>query len=218
VTLPINKLPIDQLFFLIDFLGVFVGALGGALAAVRDTRYKYDLVGVTGLALASALGGGIVRDLILQQGPPLAFADVRYLVTALTGAVAGMIFASRIGKNTERAIIIVDAAALGLFAVSGSTRAINAGLRRLPALLLGGVTAVGGGSLRDVLSGRTPKIFERGELYAIAAVFGSAMFLVCDWIGLSRELSTLAGTLGGFGLRLLALRFHWETRSLRSEP
>jgi uncharacterized membrane protein YeiH len=55
-------------------------------------------------------------------------------------------------------------------------------------------------------------------LYAIAAVFGSAMFLVCDWIGLSRELSTLAGTLGGFGLRLLALRFHWETRSLRSEP
>lgn len=218
MTLPINKLPIDQLFFLIDFLGVFVGALGGALAAVRDTRYKYDLVGVTGLALASALGGGIVRDLILQQGPPLAFADVRYLVTALTGAVAGMIFASRIGKNTERAIIIVDAAALGLFAVSGSTRAINAGLRRLPALLLGGVTAVGGGSLRDVLSGRTPKIFERGELYAIAAVFGSAMFLVCDWIGLSRELSTLAGTLGGFGLRLLALRFHWETRSLRSEP
>ena len=215
--LPITKLPIDRLFFLIDFLGVFVGALGGALAAVRDTRYKYDLVGVTGLALASALGGGITRDLILQQGPPLAFADVRYLVTALAGAVVGMIFASRIGKNTERAIIIVDAAALGLFAVSGSTRAINAGLRRLPALLLGGVTAVGGGSLRDVLSGRTPKIFERGELYAIAAVFGSGMFLVCDLIGLSRELSTLAGTVGGFGLRLLALRFHWETRPLRNE-
>jgi uncharacterized membrane protein YeiH len=218
VNLPLNKLPIDQLFFLIDFLGVFVGALGGALAAVRDTRYKYDLVGVTGLALASALGGGITRDLILQQGPPLAFADVRYLITALAGAVAGMIFASRISKSTERAIIIIDAAALGLFAVSGSTRAINAGLRRLPALLLGGVTAVGGGSLRDVLSGRTPKIFERGELYAIAAVFGSAMFLFCDWVGLTREISTLAGTLGGFGLRLLALRFHWETRPLRSEP
>lgn len=217
MNLPIKKLPIDQLFFLIDFLGVFVGALGGALAAVRDTRYKYDLVGVTGLALASALGGGIVRDLILQQGPPLAFADVRYLITALAGAVAGMIFASRIGKSTERAIIIIDAAALGLFAVSGSTRAINAGLRRLPALLLGGVTAVGGGSLRDVLSGRTPKIFERGELYAIAAAFGAAMFLFCDWIGLSRELSTFAGTVGGFGLRLLALRFHWETRPLGSE-
>src|ERR1051326_3028761 len=118
MNLPIEKLPIDTLFSLIDFFGVFVGALGGALAAVRDTRYKYDLVGVTGLALASALGGGIMRDLILQKGPPLAFADARYLMVALAGAVIGMVFAQRIGKNTERALIFMDAAALGLFAVA----------------------------------------------------------------------------------------------------
>lgn len=217
MNLPINKLQIDKLFFVIDFLGVFVGALGGALAAVRDTQYKYDLVGVTGLALASALGGGVTRDLILQQGPPLAFVHSAYLITALAGAGVGMIFVSGIGKNTERAIIVVDAAALGLFAVAGSTRALNAGLHVLPALLLGGVTAVGGGSLRDVLSGRTPKIFERGELYAIAATFGSAMFLFCDWLGLDREISTLAGTISAFALRLLALRFHWETRQVRSQ-
>jgi uncharacterized membrane protein YeiH len=211
-------LPIDKLFSLIDFLGVFVGALGGALAAVRETRYKYDMVGVTGLAMASALGGGITRDLILQQGPPLAFVDVRYLIIALAGAVVGLIFASRIGRNTERVIIIIDAAALGLFAVAGSTRALNAGLRRLPALLLGVITAVGGGSIRDVLSGSTPKIFERGELYAIAAVFGAAAFLLCDLAGLSREVSTIAGSLCGFGLRVLALRFNWQTRPVRSEP
>ena len=217
MNLPINKLPNDQLFFIIDVLGVFVGALGGALAAIRDTRYRYDLVGVTGLALASALGGGVTRDLILQQGPPLAFVDVRYLMTALGGAIVSMIFASHIGRSTERAIIVIDAAALGLFAVSGSTRALNAGLRALPALLLGGVTAVGGGSIRDVLSGRTPKIFERGELYAIAAAFGSAAFLLCDRLGFSREISTLVGTLCGFGLRLLALRFHWQTRAVRSD-
>src|SRR5438445_2242932 len=144
--------PIDKLFSLIDFLGVFVGALGGALAAVRDTRYKYDLVGVSGLALASALGGGITRDLILQKGPPLAFADVRYLITALAGAVIGMLFAHRIGKNTERAVIFIDAAALGLFAVSGSTRALNNGMTILPAFLLGVTTAVGGGCIRDLLS------------------------------------------------------------------
>src|ERR1700747_3853450 len=105
---PVN-LPIDKLFSLIDLLGVFVGALGGALSAVRDTRYKYDLVGVTGLAFASALGGGITRDLILQKGPPLAFADARYLVIALAGAAIGMLFAQRIGKNTERAIVLIDA-------------------------------------------------------------------------------------------------------------
>jgi uncharacterized membrane protein YeiH len=211
------NLPIDKLFSLIDFMGVFVGALGGALAAVRDTRYKYDLVGVTGLALASALGGGITRDLVLQKGPPLAFADARYLITALAGAVIGMIFAQRIGANTERVLLFADAIALGLFAVAGSTRAINAGMTRLPALLLGATTAVGGGCIRDVLSGRTPKIFERGELYAIAAAFGSAAFLLCDALKFTREISTAAGTLCGFGLRLLAWRYHWETRSIRTE-
>ena len=210
-------LPIDRLFSLIDFLGVFVGALGGALAAFRDTRYKYDLVGVTGLALASALGGGVIRDIILQQGPPLAFADVRYLLTALGGALVGMVFASRIGKNTERALVVIDAATLGLFAVAGSTRAINAHLRRLPALLLGIVTAVGGGSLRDVLSGRTPKIFERGELYAIAAACGSTVFLVCDALGFSRTASTLIAILTAFGLRILSLRYQWQTRAVRPD-
>jgi uncharacterized membrane protein YeiH len=217
MNLAIQKLPIDQLFSLIDFFGVFVGALGGALAAVRDARYKYDLVGVTGLALASALGGGVTRDMIIQKGPPLAFADARYLIIALAGAVMGMLFAHRIGRNTERTIVFIDAAALGLFAVAGSTRAINAGLGWLPALLLGAITAVGGGCIRDVLSGRTPMIFERGELYAIAAAFGAAAFLVCDAFHLPREASTIAGTLCGFCLRLLALRYHWQTRSIRPE-
>jgi len=128
-----------------------------------------------------------------------------------------MVLAQKIGKNTERAIIFIDAAALGLFAVSGSTRALNAGMIRLPAFLLGVTTAVGGGCIRDVLSGRTPKIFERGELYAIAAAFGAAMFLVCDALKLPREASTIVGSACGFGLRLLALRYHWETRSIRTE-
>jgi uncharacterized membrane protein YeiH len=211
-------LPIDRLFFLIDFLAVFAGAMGGALGAVRDTRYRYDLVGVTGLALVAALGGGITRDIILERGTPLAFADPRYLVIALSGAIGGMIFASRIGRGTERALIVVDAAALGLFAVAGSTRALNAGLGWLPALLLGGVTAVGGGCLRDVLSGRTPRIFEGGELYALASVFGAAAFLLCDWLKLPRELSTIVGTLSAFALRLMSMRFHWETKALRKEP
>lgn len=210
-------LPIDRLFSLIDFLGVFVGALGGALAAVRDTRYRFDLVGVIGLALVAALGGGITRDIILQHGPPLAFADARYLLVALGGAVVGLVFASRISGGLERGIVVVDAIALGLFAVAGSTRAINAQLGFLPALLLGCVTAVGGGSLRDVLSGRTPKVFERGELYAIAAAFGASAFLLCDHLHFNRSASTLVGTLCGFGLRMLSLRYQWKTKSVRAE-
>lgn len=217
-TATINAVPVplSKLFFIIEFLAVFAGALGGALAAVRDVRYKYDLVGVTGLALVSALGGGITRDLILQHGPPLAFADARYLAVALAGAITGMVSASRVGRNTERAIIFVDAAALGLFAVAGSTRALDAGLGSLSAFLLGGITAVGGGVIRDVLSGLSPRIFERGEIYAIAAGFGAATFLLCDYFRLPRETSTIIGSLGGFTLRLLALRFHWRTRAVRS--
>jgi uncharacterized membrane protein YeiH len=209
--------PIDKLFSLIDFLSVFVGAAGGSLAAVRDTRYRFDLVGVTGLAVVAALGGGITRDIILQKGPPLAFANPLYLILALGGAVTGMIFASRIGRNLERALICMDAAALGLFAVAGTNRALDAGLQWLPALFLGGVTAVGGGCLRDVLSGRSPKIFERGELYAIAAVFGAATFLLCERAGFGRHISTLVGALCGFELRLLSWRYHWHTRQVRKE-
>ncbi len=230
-------LQIDRLFEIIDFLAVFVGALGGALSAVRETRYKYDFVGVMGLAFASALGGGITRDLILQKGPPLAFVDVRYLLAALAGAAVGLIFssqlgtssngasgvgvsgvgASKIGRKTERMIVVIDAAALGLFAVAGCTRALEAGLLRLPAFLLGGVTAVGGGCIRDVLSGRTPQIFELGELNAVAAAFAAAMFLVCYSLHFSQEISTIVGALCGFSLRLLALRFKWKTRPVRRE-
>ena len=210
-------LSIEKIFSLIDFLGVFFGALGGALAAVRDTRYRYDLVGVTGLAMVSALGGGITRDLVLQKGAPLAFADARYLMIALGGAALGMLFARHAGGNTDRAIIFMDAVAIGLFAVAGSTRAINSGMTWLPALLLGVTTAVGGGCIRDVLSGRTPRIFERGEFYAVAAAFAAAAFLACDAMHFPRQISTVLGVVAGFGLRILALRFHWETRSIRTE-
>ncbi len=217
MAIPGVPLQIGKLFLLIDFSAVFFGAVGGALVAVRDTRYRFDLVGVTGLAITSALGGGITRDIILQHGPPLAFSDVRYLLLALAGALTGMLFASRIGRGVERLIVGIDAAGLGLFAVAGCTRALDANLGFLPALLLGCVTAVGGGSLRDVLSGRTPKVFERGELYAIAAAFGAAAFLVCDRLGLDRSIATPVGALCGSGLRILSLRFNWTTRSVREE-
>jgi uncharacterized membrane protein YeiH len=120
------------------------------------------------------------------------------------------------GPGMDRAIIVTDAAALGLFAIAGTTRALNDGLVLLPSILLGLVTAVGGGSLRDVLGGRAPRVFERGQFYAIAALAGSAAFLLCNALGFSRTSSTVAGTVSCFLLRLLSVRFNWRTRSLRS--
>jgi uncharacterized membrane protein YeiH len=207
---------LGTVFFVVEFLGVFAGALSGGLSAIRDLRYKYDLIGVFGLAFVTALGGGITRDIILQNGPPLAFQDVRYIVIALVGAAFAAAFEHRMGPTMDRAIDFIDAAALGFFAIAGTTRALNDGLSLLPSILLGLVTAVGGGSLRDVLGGRTPRVFERGQFYAIAALFGSAAFLLCNAAGCNRASSTVAGTLSCFLLRMLSIRFNLRTRTLRS--
>ncbi|MBV9670536.1 MAG: TRIC cation channel family protein [Acidobacteriales bacterium] len=209
-----------SLFTLIDFLGVFVAAVGGALDAAKNEVFDYDIIGVTGLALVSALGGGITRDLILQHGPPLAFVDVRYLLDALLGALLVIVLVwghaeRRPGPVAQRLIAAIDAASIGLFAVAGATRAVNVGLTYLPALILGMITAVGGGSLRDVLSGRTPKVFLKGQPYAIAAMFSGIAFLSCWKFGMPQESAAAIGGFTGFAVRMLALRYGWKTRAVR---
>lgn len=211
--IPINT---TSLFSAIDFSGVFAGAMAGALEAKRNRIYEYDFVGVIGLGMITALGGGITRDILLQHGLPLAFVDVRYLLIALAGAVICLVSGAKLGDRLSKPLIWVDAAALGLFAVAGSTRALAAGLSLLPALVLGIVTAVGGGSLRDVFSGRTPKVFERGEPYALAAAIVSVLFVATDrWTGNDR-LATLIGITAGFAIRVLALRYGWKTKAART--
>jgi uncharacterized membrane protein YeiH len=214
-----------QVFSVVEFSGVVIGAVGGALEVRRKSRYQYDVIGLLGLALISALGGGIMRDVIISTGPPLAFTDTTYLVDALIGALIGYLlihlnrgFDTKTGEARGRLALfvnIIDAASMGLFSVAGATRAVNAGLSFLPALLLGVVTAIGGGSLRDVCTGRTPRVFERGEPYAIASVFSILVFFLCEWLRVPRSLSTAIAIAAGFLLRMLEFRFGWRTPSLR---
>ena len=204
-----------SLFSIIDFLAVFAGALGGAAEAARDERKEYDIVGVVGLGLVSALGGGITRDVLLSRGAPLALVDVRYLVCAFAGALIAIAVWSRIGKAGQSALLIVDASALGLYAVAGSTRAQDAGLGILPALLLGAITAAGGGAWRDVFSGRTPAVFQRGRPYVLVALCSSAVYLAGRYLHGAGSYPTIAGAASGFLLRLLALRLGWRTRAVR---
>ena len=207
-----------SLFSLIDFLSVFAGALGGALATKRDERFAFDIIGVLGLGFVSALGGGITRDLVIAHGPPLAFQDSRYLLMALVGAAAALLIRTPIATRIGGILLVADAAALGLFAVAGATRAIDAGLGPLAGLLLGVTTAVGGGAMRDVLSGSAPRVFQRGELYAIVAVVAATFFLVLVTAGLTRPVATTLAALAGFLLRLAAVRFGWRTRAARAAP
>lgn len=202
-------------FSVVEFSGVAAGALAGALEARRNRTYHYDLIGVLGLAVITALGGGITRDTLIQKGPPLAFMDVRYMLVALATGCFALLFGSRAGKWVDRFIWFADAASLGLFSVAGVSRALNAGLPVLPALMLGLITAVGGGCLRDVLMGRTPKVFERGEPYAIAALLSVLVFLGGENLGWDRSISTAAGTLSCLLLKVLSHRYQWTTPTVR---
>jgi uncharacterized membrane protein YeiH len=203
------------LFSLLDFLGIFAGAVDGALETIRGRRVEYDAVGVTGLALAAALGGGMTRDVLLGRGAPLALTNPMYLAVALSGAVLTLLFHSRLGKGTAKAILIVDAAALGLFSVAGSTRALDAQMTLLPAILLGVVTAAGGGAWRDVLSGCPPRVFLRGQLYVIVALCASAVFIIASALGLPRGIAAPLGIGTGFVFRILTLKFNWRTRAVQ---
>jgi uncharacterized membrane protein YeiH len=205
-----------SLFFFLDFLGVFAGAVDGGLQTACDRNADYDAVGVVFLSLVSALGGGLTRDVLLAHGTPLALADPRYLILALAGGVLVLLFRPNPKGSVRKAILFVDAAALGFFAVAGSTRALNAGLSPLPALLLGAVTAAGGGAWRDVLTGRTPRVFLRGQLYVIVALSAAGAFLIAEAYGPGRAFASPIGVGTGFLLRLLTIRYDWRTSAVRT--
>jgi len=205
-----------NLISLLDFLGIGIASAGGALHARQHLRYEYDVIGAFGLALASGLGGGIARDVLLQHGPPLALVNVGYLYTALGGAAIALIFPSSFGARMQRAMLLIDAAAISLFAVAGTTRAENFGMSWLPAIMLGITTAVGGGSLRDVLSGTTPRVFEHGNFYAIAAMVAAVSYLILERFDLPEVACVSIAVACGFALRIASVRFNWRTYGLRS--
>ncbi|BCJ34568.1 hypothetical protein Athai_20710 [Actinocatenispora thailandica] len=187
----------------IDLAGVFANAvLGGALAA----RERLDVVGLVTLAVISGTGGGLIRDTLLQRGTPVALTDYAYLLTALAGA--GVAFLIKVeGSAWRRPLLFVDALALGFWAVAGAQKTLESGLGWLPAVLLGLITAVGGGVVRDVLIRRVPAIFG-GTLYAAAALAASVVVVVSTRLG-QPTLGVAAGVLVGAGLRLLSIQFHW---------
>jgi uncharacterized membrane protein YeiH len=208
-------LHLETIITVLDYAAIAIGAIGGALHARNHKRYQYDIIGALALALVSALGGGIARDVLLNQGPPLALTNLGYLYTALLAGLATLLLGPALFHRLEGLMLVIDAIALALFAVAGTTRAQSFGLPALPAVMLGITTAVGGGSLRDVLSGTTPRVFERGTFYAIAALLAAVSYLILDRLGLPDTTSVVIAVLLGFSLRMAAVRFNWHTDALR---
>ena len=176
------------------------------------SKKRFDLGGLAFLTLVAGLGGGLIRDVLLQQGLPVALLTPNYLLTVIAAAVIGYVFEKSVPRVLP-AITVVDAAGLGLYAIIGCVRASEAGLGPLPTVLVGVLTAVGGGILRDVLAGDTPVIFQR-EVYATAAVLGSVLFVALSHLGVGPDTAGAAGFLAAFGLRLVSVWRGWNVPRL----
>jgi uncharacterized membrane protein YeiH len=190
----------------LDLLGTFAFALNGALTAVRAARL--DIVGVVTLGMITALGGGILRDVLLGALPPATFSDWRYLAVAAGGGLIAFA-ASRQLERLAMPITVLDALGLSLFAVTGAGRALDLGAGVGQAILLGAITAVGGGTIRDVLVRRVPTVLS-SELYAIPALLGAAVVVVPDRLGIGGLGWTLAGAALALTVRLVGVGFHLD--------
>lgn len=195
----------ESLPLLLDLAGTFVFALSGALAGVK---WRLDLFGVLVLSFAAANSGGITRDLLIGVVPPGAVADWRYLGVSLFAGIITFYSSSRIVRMSN-SVLIFDAAGLALFAVTGASKALSHGLNPLMAIVLGMVTGIGGGMVRDVLLAEIPTVL-RGELYAVAALVAAAIVVVGHLLDLPVAPVTAAAVISCFTLRVMAIRHGWQ--------
>ncbi|MGE2836214.1 trimeric intracellular cation channel family protein [Mycobacterium sp. SMC-4] len=192
------------LLYVLDLTGTFAFGLNGALTAVRATRL--DVVGVVTLGMMTALGGGVIRDVLIGAIPPATFVDWRYFALAVAGGVIAFLLSQRLDR-LETPIVVLDAIGLSVFAVIGAAKAVEYGLGVAPAALLGVVTAVGGGTIRDALVGQVPTVL-RTELYAIPALVAAAATVAAISLDLYSLPVALAAAGACFVIRMVGVRFN----------
>jgi uncharacterized membrane protein YeiH len=196
---------VSDLLVALDLSGTFVFALSGAVAGVK---HKLDLFGVLVLSFAAATAGGIARDVLIGAVPPASLSDWRYMaVSFLAGLVTFFWYPliSRMGSPVQ----VFDAVGLGLFAVVGAGKALTFHLGPWAAVMLGVLTGIGGGMVRDVLVSEVPAVL-RADLYAVAALAGALVVVVGNMLNFSAALTEPAGAVLCFGIRLMAIRYRWQ--------
>lgn len=193
---------LPDLFRAIDLIGVLLnGIIGGRLARTK----RFDAVGFSVLAIMSALAGGMLRDVLLQSGPPAALTDPYYLGTALVGA--GIAILWKLDSRPWRiALVVMDGIVLGCWAATGTVKTLQAGFGILPAIMLGVITAVGGGAIRDISAGNIPQVFGGNNLYATPALVSSAIMVLFQHYGLG-TIGMLVATIVGSSFTVLS---HWR--------
>src|SRR3954452_14365583 len=206
-----NAEPRRSMRYVLDLLGVAVFAFSGVLAAGRK---GLDVLGVAVIAVGTAIGGGPLRDLLLDRHPIFWIANTAYLWVIL-GATAVTLGYLRFWAASRRTLLVADALGLAFFTIGGVEIAQQRGHGDLIALLMGTMTGVAGGVLRDVLLGEIPLIFRPGRLYATAAIGGAGLYLLLAWAGITKEASALGGMAATVGLRLGAIFWGLELPAVR---
>lgn len=199
------------LIFLLNLAGTFVFGLSGGLAAVRA---RLDLLGVVVLAAVVALAGGVIRDLLIGT-PPATVRDWRYLAAA--GAAGLVCFLAWFAlERVRRSVLVFDAIGLSLFAVTGATKALQFGLGPVQAILLGTLTGVGGGILRDVLLLQVPTVLREG-LYAVPALLGAGVLVVAQEAGSRSPVFPVLAAVVCVVVRLIGLKYRVTLPTARTE-
>jgi uncharacterized membrane protein YeiH len=190
---------------ILNLIGTFAFGLSGGILGVRK---KMDLFGVLVLSVATGLGGGIMRDLILGNTPPTTLVDWRYLTAAgVAGLLVFLDFRQIVRWN--RFVTAFDAAGLAIFTVTGTTIALGAGLGPVPASLLGMLTGIGGGALRDILAAEVPLVL-RSEIYAVASLLGAIIIALANQVQALGPPTEIIAAIATFALRMVSVWRGWK--------
>ena len=196
-----------------DLGATFAFGLTGALAAIRR---GYDIVGTFFLALATAIGGGLIRDGVFlphADATPL-LTDPRYIEAIVLATMCGAFFGKHV-KRFRRTIALIDALGLGAYAAFGTQKALQAGLAAPAAVLIGVINAAGGGLLRDIITRSEPLVFRPGQFYVLTAVAGAVTFLFLSvQFGLSATFAATIAIVVTATFRILTILFNWRTSAL----
>jgi uncharacterized membrane protein YeiH len=196
----------EKLLFTLDMAATLVFALQGAMAGIEG---NLDLLGVMVLAFATALGGGLIRDLLIGAVPPASLRDWRYSAVALAGGAIVFCLYGFIRKIPAPLIMVLDAVGLSLFAVAGTEKALMFGMHPFIAVLMGTITGVGGGTVRDILLTQVPRVL-RADVYATAALAGAICMVVGRKLRLPPVWAALFGGAVCFLLRVISVWEHWN--------
>ena len=192
----------------VDLSAAFAGALVGGLTAVEE---HFDVTGVVTLAVVGGLGGGILRDVLLQDRGIWALSSSAPLLACLAAALVAAFF-FKLATKLSKTLVLVGALSMGLFAVAGTDKAMLSGLDWVPVVLLGTITAVGGGVIQSMLLDDVPSVLKPGTLTASAAVAGATTYvLLVEWLGIVKPIAMAACVVIVVGLRLLSMWLGWES-------